>query len=208
MFRMSKDFDARVYDEIRKRALLEDEGSHLVALALLKSTIDNVAIKPFQTHQQQPDIAQQSHAATAVQRGIKILQSATENRKEAVSPELASMLQHHREQKAYEQFLARKGQRKQSKAKGTRRDRIAQPGGNDADADGESVVAMFRDDFFEKLESSEEITLSEEVRNQFQNLLDFVVKDQSDAETKTTSSLLLFDGEEGESNLEGLLDDL
>ena len=97
MFRFGKrDYHSRVHDELRRHALLEEQGTtHLVALALLRPTIEKMCVagEGAATHatssgeQQQQQQQQHGDSATAaaalidearaVQRGLRVIASAT-----------------------------------------------------------------------------------------------------------------------------------
>jgi hypothetical protein len=106
MFRFSKEnpeqrFHARVFDELRSAALLQDHGTHLVALTLLRPTIDRINSALCSSNNTTASttggvvpMTEDEKIALAVSRGQRIVDSAAEKRREG---EATSTAQHHQQ---------------------------------------------------------------------------------------------------------------
>ena len=216
MFRMSKDFNARVYDEIRKHAILEDSGSHLVALALLKSTIEKLTSTSTNQNNQNQNQNNNNNFQQAVSRGMRILESATNDQKEFASLALLSVIHQYKERHNETYLLSSSNNNNQQQKMAKRRQRESNnninENNNNDENDSSSLQALlnaeatggnclFSSSF---LESSEEAALSQEVQAEFLKVLNFVLKDCCCSDEEENTRKMFFTTEEENNADEGL----
>jgi hypothetical protein len=177
MFRIAPDPGARVFEDIRRAAALEDHGASLVALALLRPTIDRVNAEVLRRRLDATagvgaaasgagGGSADAAMAVAAQRGRRLLESATEDRPEG------SMLP---------TFTGASGggawkRRAQplSRASAATSRTWSRDGDRDADGDDDGGVGDPALDEAAALDLSEATAAAEEAAARFRAMLDFV----------------------------------